>query len=67
MVTIVKCNCGDAICNRYGLSDGVFYQGNGWEKKRAQQYADAINEYDMLRLQELENRLQDEDQAGGGE
>lgn len=46
MVTIVKCKCGDAVCNRYGLSDGVFYQGNGWEKERAQEYADAINAYD---------------------
>jgi hypothetical protein len=44
VVTIVKCNCGE--CDRYGLSDGTFYRGNGWEKERAQEYADAINEYD---------------------
>lgn len=48
MVTIMKCQCGDSICNRYGLSDGMFYQGCGWEKERAQQYADAINAYDAL-------------------
>jgi hypothetical protein len=45
-VTIVKCRCGDEVCKTYGLSDGTFYQGNGWPKERAQQYADAINAYD---------------------
>jgi hypothetical protein len=49
MVTIVKCRCGDEVCNTYGLSDGDFYIGNGWEKKRAQEYADAINIYDADR------------------
>jgi hypothetical protein len=48
MVTIIKCNCGSETCNRYSLSDGIFYQGSGWEKKRAQQYADAINAYDIV-------------------
>ncbi len=42
-VQIVKCQCGDSACNIYGLSDGTFYNGNGWDKERAQQYADAIN------------------------
>lgn len=46
VVTIIKCNCGDPACNTYSLSDGMFYQGNGWPKERAQQYADAINSYD---------------------
>lgn len=46
MVTIVKCQCGDSICNTYGLSDGTFYRGNGWPQERAQQYANAINAYD---------------------
>jgi hypothetical protein len=45
MITIVKC-CDDEDCDRYGLSDGHFNQGNGWEKERAQEYADAINAYD---------------------
>lgn len=44
-VTIVKCNCNSPTCNRHSLSDGVFYQGSGWEKERAQEYADAINNY----------------------
>ena len=48
MVTIVKCPCLDPICKYYSLSDGHFYQGNGWNKKRAQEYADAINFHAQL-------------------
>lgn len=43
-VTIRKCPCGDSVCTTYGLSDGLFHQGTGWNKERAQQYADAINQ-----------------------
>lgn len=50
MVTTVKCKCGDPVCNTYGLSDGTFYQGNGWPKERAEQYAEAINAYDKILL-----------------
>lgn len=46
-VTIVKCPCGH--CETYGLSDGLFYQGCGWSRERAQQYADAINRADEER------------------
>ena len=42
-VTVIKCQCGHAFCNRYGLSDGDFPQGTGWPKYRAEQYAQAIN------------------------
>jgi hypothetical protein len=49
MVTIIKCRCGNSVCNTYGLSEGMFYQGCGWPKERAQQYADAINHYDQER------------------
>jgi hypothetical protein len=45
-VVIVKCPCGHKGCNTYGLSDGLFYQGCGWSRERAQQYADAINAVD---------------------
>lgn len=51
-VTIVQCPCAHEGCHYYGLSDGVFYQGNGWEKERAQQYADAVNSIDFLRERE---------------
>lgn len=47
-ITIVRCRCGDDVCNRHGLSDGIFPQGAGWEKERAQEHADAINGYDSL-------------------
>jgi hypothetical protein len=46
-VEIVKCPCGHPNCNTYGLSDGLFYNGCGWSRERAQQYADAINEADL--------------------
>lgn len=45
-VTIVKCQCGQSGCDRYGLSEGMFYQGCGWSKERAEQIAAAINDYD---------------------
>lgn len=53
MVTIVKCSCGAEVCNRYGLSEGIFHMGCGWPKERAQQYADAINAYDNIVGKEL--------------
>ena len=48
-VTIVKCPCGHEGCHYYGLSDGVFYQGNGFTKERAQRYADAFNAFNPQR------------------
>ena len=45
-VTIVKCRCGSSVCNTYGLSDGIFPQGAGWPKHRAEQIAQSINAYD---------------------
>ena len=45
-ITIVKCLCGEEICDYYGLSDGAFHQGTGWPRMRAQEYADAINAYE---------------------
>lgn len=29
--SVVKCNCGDAACNRYGLNVGMFPQGAGFD------------------------------------
>lgn len=42
-VKIVKCSCGDLVCNKYGLSDGTFFQGTGWSKELAQRHAAAFN------------------------
>lgn len=30
-----KCRCGHPVCSRYGLSNGVFYQGSGFEEPDA--------------------------------
>lgn len=42
-VEIVKCPCGDSICSTYGLSEGMFYQGSGWDKETAERMAAAWN------------------------
>lgn len=42
-VEIVKCQCGDPICTRYGLNDGLFYQGCGWDKETAERHAACWN------------------------
>lgn len=34
-ITVVKCACGDAHCSTWGLSNGTFYQGSGWDKETA--------------------------------
>lgn len=34
-VTIEKCQCSHPSCNYYGVSNGTFYQGNGWDKETA--------------------------------
>lgn len=46
MITIERCPCGD--CETYGLSDGTFFQGNGWPKELAQRHADCFNAMDCI-------------------
>ena len=58
MIKIVKCPCGHKSCRYYSLSDGVFYAGSGWDKERAQEYADAINAYDADKAEAV--RIKDE-------
>ena len=60
-VTIVKCRCGDPVCKCYGLSDGLFPQGAGWDEGRAREYATAVNFYaaNIARIVELEAALSD--------
>jgi hypothetical protein len=43
-IGIEKCLCGDAVCRKYGLSVGTFYNGAGFDQETAQFIADAINE-----------------------
>lgn len=42
-VTIEKCQCGHPSCNYYGVSNGTFYQGNGWDKETAEFVAWCFN------------------------
>lgn len=55
-VTIVKCGCGDTGCRSYGISDGIFREGSGWDRERAEFIARAINEHDAHL--KIENGLQ---------
>ena len=43
VVHIKKCQCGSPVCNRYGLSNGMFYQGSGWDKDVAERMAKCWN------------------------
>lgn len=43
MVTIEKCPCGHPTCKYYGVSNGTFYQGCGWDEETAQFVADCFN------------------------
>jgi hypothetical protein len=47
-VSVVKCQCGDWICDKHGLSYGDFYQGCGWSKRDAEEIAHRINAYEMM-------------------
>lgn len=44
-VKVVKCSCGDPVCQTYGLDDGLFYQGSGWSKELAEKHAKAYNAF----------------------
>ena len=48
MVTIEKCPCGHPSCNKYGVSNGTFYQGNGWEKEDAEFVAWCFNNKEAI-------------------
>ena len=44
-ITVVKCACGDPICGTYGLSEGSFNQGCGWNKEAAERFAVCWNAF----------------------
>ena len=48
MVTIIQCQCGHPSCIYYGVSNGSFNQGNGWDKKTAEFVAWAFNNREAL-------------------
>lgn len=59
-VEIEKCQCGASICNRYGLNDGTFYQGCGWDKETAERHAacwNACRDLPTALLKSLEHGL----------
>ncbi len=35
MVNVTKCQCGHPLCKTYGVSNGTFYQGCGWDRDTA--------------------------------
>ena len=43
-----KCGCGNPNCNRYGTSNGVFYQGSGYDPADAHLIAAAPEIYEAL-------------------
>lgn len=36
-----RCQCGDVNCERYGTSNGIFYQGSGYTEADARLIAEA--------------------------
>jgi hypothetical protein len=48
-LTIEKCPCGNPACNTYGVQQGMFYQGSGFDKDEAEEIACRFNAHkDML-------------------
>lgn len=47
-IGLEKCDCGDAICNKYGTTDGIFYQGSGYDKETAEFHVRACNAHDDM-------------------
>ena len=43
MATIMKCPCGDDVCNKWLVSPGADFQGCGWDKETAQAVVDLLN------------------------
>ena len=43
LVKATKCLCSHPTCKTYGVSNGTFYQGCGWEKEDAEFVAWCFN------------------------
>jgi len=48
-VTAVLCPCGYKNCKTYGVSNGTFYQGCGWDKESAEFVAWAFNNQEQIK------------------
>lgn len=53
MITLTpeKCPCGDPGCDRYGFKEGTFYQGWTFDNDDAFYIANAVNNYERLKIQ----------------
>lgn len=57
MVIAEKCPCGR--CSTYGVSNGTFYQGCGWEKEDAEFVAWCFNNKEQIQDLMLNASLQE--------
>lgn len=48
-VEIIRCPCGDEVCDTYGLSVGVFSMGSGFDKETAEHIAKCINAWEAAK------------------
>lgn len=56
-VTAVLCPCGHKTCKTYGVSNGTFYQGTGWDLESASFVAWAFNNRQALENLIAEGKL----------
>ena len=47
-VRVILCPCGHPSCKTYQLTEGIFYQGNGFDKDTAEYLARCLNNREIV-------------------